>query len=418
MKNNYFVCHVPFQYYAFRSAYKQLENSCFIIPPFSDKKLSPQYGGGMSANGQYEYLYDFLQEKDVAVADYGEMSVKNFSDFLNKNAKSVITAHTFDCINYLKGMRIIRFMYGLANKESSTFRLDYNFLMDAVLTYGENTAEAFKINGIPAAPVGNMLFDDWFNDHIDEDSLSYILNRIDRNKQTILYLPTHSNYSSLDRFFDAIIKLSRQYNVITKLHHMTFNGEANRLCRLSSHLSVIALGDYFDPLPLYKVSDIVLTDVSGALFDAILTDRPVVMLGSTFGQYELSMLDNADEPSLKAGNIPSAKDPVDLEDIISRNIGKPISLGEKLMHELYCLRDGNAGRRAADIIREDAGVSFLSTVEKYENAIRKLPDSEERSRIIYFRDKLLGEHARPSPQTAGQKIKKLIKSTLRLTNKV
>lgn len=375
---NYFIAHVPFQYFTFKSIYEQLQDSYFIIPPFSDTQMTFEYGSGMSAKGLYEYLYDFLRKNKVRVADYGERNIGEFIDFLNKNAKNVITSHTFTGIHLLHNVRIIRLMYGLVNKDSSTYCLLYNFLMDLVLTYGPNSEYRFKENGIMAMPIGNPIFDDWFNKDISEYESRYIERRLD-DKPTILYLPTWSRFSGVERFLDSIISLFNDFNVIVKLHHITFNGEANRLCKLLSCPELIVLGDYIDPQILYKLADIVLVDNSGAIYDALLLKKPVIILGASLGADGDKIYDERDRTYSveKSDIIPSTNQPEELKALIENNIGKSPKLEENFRYSMFFSTDGKAGKRAVDIIINDKKFPAIPTLEKYNTAIKNVPSSKD-----------------------------------------
>ena len=120
---NIFICHLPFQYYTFKSIYEHLEDSYFIIPPFEDKVTTPEFGGGMSKNGLYEYIEDFLRRKKVEIVNYGERKPEHLARFINENADNVLASHWFDGVYLLNNVRIIRIMYGLANKEGSTYSM-------------------------------------------------------------------------------------------------------------------------------------------------------------------------------------------------------------------------------------------------------------------------------------------------------
>lgn len=174
---NAFICHVPFHYYLFKSTHKHLEESCFIIPPLSDKVMTAEYGSGMSAKGQYEYLFDFLRRKKVKVIDYGERTAKHLGNYLNQNARNVIVSHWFNGIYYLENVRIIGLTFSLASlatNERKRHHIENNFILDMLLTYGPNSANKYKDQGLRALPVGNPIFDDWFNNDLSEDDIKPI----------------------------------------------------------------------------------------------------------------------------------------------------------------------------------------------------------------------------------------------------
>ena len=390
---NIFLCFIPFHYFVFKSIYKKLNKSYFAIPPLQDKLLTDEFGGGLSKKGQYDYIEDFLNKKNVEVVDYGEKTAKNLTEFLNANCDNVIVPHWFEGINYTHNSRIVRMMYGLANKESSTYSIENNYLMDLVLTYGDNSAKRFLSMGLQAEAIGNPIFDGWFSDSIDIDDLEWLERKLD-SKQTILYLPTYTKFSSFEKFIDTIISLSDKYNIIVKLHHMTFTGEANRLCRILSHPELIVLGDYFDSQPLYKLADIVLVENSGAVYDALLIEKPVIMLGALLGNDGYDIYDERDSINIvqKSEIVPSTNNPKELVSLIKDNLDKKPYLNDRLRRSLFFKADGCAGKRAAAAILDDRKYPAIPAQEKYDRAIQNASDDKARDHILNERNSFVKKY--------------------------
>lgn len=394
---NVFVVQVPFFYYVFRSITENLDNSFFIIPPMEDKLMSDKYGSGMSGIGLYDYSYRFLKEKGVNIIDYGEVTRNNFITFINKHVRNVICTHHFIWRYYVENTRIFQIVFSLPTNEvvgdyfDEQLDYDLNFMVDLVLTYGPESVDRFKERGLDAIAVGNPLFDYWYSDQIDELSLELIESKLVKDAPTILYLPTNNYQSSIDRFSDTIISLGRKYNVIVKLHHVTFGGEANRLCKFVSHPEIVTLGDFFDPLVLYKVADIILTDVSGALFDSLLAKKPVVMLGNSIVKYKVDILDpeRAGNPVERAGIFPYTENPDDVEKLIKKALQQKVSVSKKLLYSLFYKRDGQAGKRAADAIINNKKYPLVLTTEKYNRAIERASDSKQRKTILELKNHFL-----------------------------
>jgi len=302
-------------------------------------------------------------------------------------------------------------MYGLANKESSTYSIRNNYLMDLILTYGNNSAKRFLTMGLQAEPVGNPIFDDWFNDSIGVDDIEYLKRKLD-DKQTILYLPTSTKFSSFEKFIDTIITLSGKYNIIVKFHHATFNGEANRLCRALSHPELIVLGDYFDPQPLYKLADIVLVENSGAVYDALLLKKPVIMLGASLGNNGYDIYDERDSNNKiqKFEIVPSTNNPKELANLVKDNLDKISFLNDSLSRSLFFKTDGRAGRRAAEAILDDKKYPAIPVLKKYERAIKNAPDEETKEFIINKRNYFVNKYHH-LPVKKQNLLKSSIKST-------
>lgn len=388
---NVFIVHVPFHYYLFRSIYKNLEDSAFIVPPMSDKPMYEKYGSGMSGSGLWNYMCSFLKSKRVNIADYGNIKTNNFIKFINESQFNLVCPHYFDGLYDVQEKRIFKFAYAVPNEGSPQFDYKQNCLVDVVFTYGNESAKRFEKRDLKSVVVGNPLFDDWFNDRIDEVSLELIRGKLLKDAPTIVYLPTHGYYSSIDQFGDTIIELGRDYNVIVKLHHMTFNGEANRLCRFISHPEIVTLGDFFDPLVLYKIADIVLTDASGALFDAMMVEKPVIMLSNSLLKYSVDVLTTNNQGAAveESGLFPYTENPEELEEVIKKTLSKQSSINDKILYELFYKRDGLASKRTADIMVNEVEYPLIPTLEKYDRAIERAAGQKDRQEINELKNRYI-----------------------------
>ena len=173
------------------------------------------------------------------------------------------------------------------------------------------------------------------------------------------------------------------------------------------------MGDNFDPLPLYKVADVVLSDTSGAIFDALLIQKPLILLKSNPSKFKINIFGSEDNEIFDLEILPYAERPSQLFKLIEENIRKPTCLDENLMYKLFYSRDGKAGKRIADIVCNKAKMPLNPTIEKYEVAIKNAPDEESRNRIISLRDRFLSVKMGKTSQTIKQKLKRCIRTILR-----
>jgi len=384
---NIFICHVPFHYYLFKSIYTHLADSFFAIPPMYDKECIAGLGGGMSAEGIYGYVKTFLEDRHVKLIDYGAPNTTNFVKFLEDNARSVVVVGAFYGMEEMRGVRIVRMMYSMGLNYTDKYREFFEYYFsDLILTYGVCYADHLNRHGLNAIAVGNPLFDGWFNGKIDNTCIDAIERRICKSKKNILYLPTHNISSSIDRYYDSIRKLASKYNVIVKLHHATFCGESNRVCKMMADPNIVTLADNFDPLVLYKMADVVLADgVSGASFDAILAGKPVLSIDVSLDKYEVIKVDK-DELF-----IPCVTSPGDLEASVENIIGVSNRISNRLLEHLLFIRDGKAGERAAKAIIENDQKPPLSQIEKFDRGIKNSPDFATKEEIEKKRDQYLSK---------------------------
>jgi len=95
-------------------------------------------------------------------------------------------------------------------------------------------------------------------------------------KYNLLYLPTYGNESSIELVMNHIEELSDTFNMKVKLHHGTSFLEHDRVSLVKSHVPDV-LDHKASLVNLIKEADVILSDGSGAIFDALFTDTPIVI---------------------------------------------------------------------------------------------------------------------------------------------
>lgn len=110
----------------------------------------------------------------------------------------------------------VRALYGLAKEQWN--HAWWNAFYHRILCYSHYSQQALNING-NAEMVGNPRFDDWHNPPEECNELEEL--KLDPKKPTLLYAPTFGALSSIPHWAKWLERLSRDYNVITKLHHGT-----------------------------------------------------------------------------------------------------------------------------------------------------------------------------------------------------
>lgn len=138
----------------------------------------------------------------------------------------------------------------------------------------------------PTVQAGNPRFDSFFEERLDDVSLEAIRAKLDPEKKTLLFLPTWGDLSSREKFSSTLSEITRTYNVIYKPHHMTPLRDASEASRLGEGAidasALASIASLIDPMPyLLRLADVVVSDVSGAIFDALYCRKPVVLMGST-----------------------------------------------------------------------------------------------------------------------------------------
>jgi hypothetical protein len=243
-------------------------------------------------------------------------------------------------------------------------------IFDLTLVYGKHSQKHCSIYG-EAKIVGNPKFDDWFNDVVDPETVAMIRQELDPNKKTVLYLPTHGDLCSIDQIAPQLKALTHRYNIVVKLHYFTVREERWRIELLEGG-DLILLKDDIDLLPLLKVADVVLSDNSSAIFDAILADKPLVTTDFLSQEYldskhkqlrnyrrgkmgAVTYSGSIEQVIKKERLVVSATTPDELADSIDRALQDGqfyVDARKRLRGELFDMNDGKSGERAANAIRE------------------------------------------------------------------
>ncbi len=182
----------------------------------------------------------------------------------------------FPLIEEIKRTRLVCVQYGLA-KERHNYG-EWHSLADMNLMYGDYSAAAVA-HFSPGYAVGNLKFAGW-NVCLDESEkkrAAEILG-LQTDRPTILYMPTYDELGSLMRLLEPLSQLSERYNIVVKAHH---NQERNGNTSWKSTAQKFGLSYLFgassNQQQLLDASDVVISDFSGAIFDALYAQVPVVL---------------------------------------------------------------------------------------------------------------------------------------------
>ncbi len=256
-----FVVWNPFMVYHMKAIAEFLDDPCFLVLDFQPKvKVLDLFGPDPSA------FIGF---------DFQEIRPEDFRD-LDGELAAVVCPNPIAGMEYLDRTKCVGLQYSMA--KDRYVNGPWRAMFDMTLTYGRYSAERIA-HFCPTRMVGNPRFHRWFSG-ADSGSAGDGSLVLDDSRPTVLYLPTWGEFSSVDQFMDAVLSLSESYNVLVKVHHKTETHESRRRDALSNQPVVRYFGATDDLLPLLRQADLVLSDYSGAIFDAIYVRKPVVLLQS------------------------------------------------------------------------------------------------------------------------------------------
>lgn len=133
-------------------------------------------------------------------------------------------------------------------------------------------------------------------------------------KKVLLYLPTYGEINNIHNIHKSLVKLKSKYYIITKGHH----GTEHLKSEINKKQMLLDLSDeYYTPEKdineLFKMSDVVLSDNSGAIFDALYTGVPVCIAAKNINN-KFGNLDTLQSKLVTKGIIPYS-DKTDVQSI-------------------------------------------------------------------------------------------------------
>ena len=177
----------------------------------------------------------------------------------------VLVAHrSYSGLEQFQRTRVALIQYGYA--KSAYNYGSWRAVANLNLVYGPHAADAIKVLS-PVREVGHPL----------QESITKPSPPLVGSKLRVLYAPTWNNLSSIDRWADEISLLASSHILTLRPHHNTVIQEPDRMARLQ------AMGGHFACnearlIDLICQSDVVISDYSGAVFEAILASRPLVLV--------------------------------------------------------------------------------------------------------------------------------------------
>ncbi|MCL2110665.1 MAG: CDP-glycerol glycerophosphotransferase family protein [Clostridiales bacterium] len=171
-------------------------------------------------------------------------------------------------------------------------------------------------------------------------------------KPVLLYAPTFGNISSVDSIEKAVGALRKDYYVVVKAHHIMQYRESEK--GRTGILREIA-DEYYtqeaDLVELLKKADVVLSDNSGAIFDALYAEVPVAIYNTDdkmLNNRRIGRLDTYQYQLVERGVVPYTSAPDQIPVVLRAAVGKK---GQQRLEKADFLDEKDVARPFVDVMK-------------------------------------------------------------------
>lgn len=343
-----FTCTTIFHYIHLKNIAEHFgKQAIFIIS-------TPRY-----TNNRYEKLENYFIKHGVVYCD-SDAVIKGQIEL-----ETIVAPYFLPLFSFIDSkIYRVRVLYGYA-KDAWNYA-DWNKGFDLILAYGPYSQRHLEQKA-PTVSIGHPRFteksEQWSESVYNINGLSLAQWQVQSDKEILLYCPTWGDLSSFDWFKSAINELSPSYNIIVKLHHLIALSKDFDLSHLDNN-NIFVCDETVDLFDLFPISNVVISDYSGAIFDAMLANNRIVLVNSLSetiadtGILNIKKMSNVAD--LKDNNInqdgsldiqmrtflPSANYPSELLLLVGKVIEEPVLDYSKVNADLYAFQDGQASNRA------------------------------------------------------------------------
>jgi len=165
----------------------------------------------------------------------------------------------------------------------SCYYTDYNPRIDVRYVESKYRLDRLKKKNVNSELVvtGFPKLDPLFEDSDNRSILKKL--SMDTSKPIVLYAPTFYP-SSIEVFGERIAELTKDFNLIVKLHHFSwilkkYRHQKELFLKLSerySHIKLLPVEE-FNIIPFYRISDVLLSEASSTVFEYLATGKPSIV---------------------------------------------------------------------------------------------------------------------------------------------
>lgn len=292
---------------------------------------------------------------------------------IDGNFDVLVAQTTFEQLYLFHRTKIALLQYGYA-KEPYNYGT-WRAFADLNLVYGNYAYERISYFS-PTKITGCPRYDLWYQPLFHQKAKENYARVLDTSKKTIVYAPSWGELSSFKLYIEEITKLSLFYNVLVKLHHNTLllANKHQNYEKLYPNLHFFYEGE--DLLSLISVADIVISDFSGAIFDAIFCKKPVIL-------FSIPLVDQPklDKFSLGIAHRSALGYEVSSPERVAITVEKALTeqkLADKMLYQQLFMGNENATQQVIDALQQLVdGKYSLSQQQLYVRQTEKLLNIEK-----------------------------------------
>ena len=248
----------------------------------------------------------------------------------------------------------IRYQYGMAKPNHNFGVWSLNF--DLILCNGPYDESFLKVY-TETEIIGPIKFANY-----------NIKNKNKKDIVRVLYLPTYGSECSIEYIKDNLKDLNNEFDITIKLHHMTSFLEQGRV-KIAKEISKKIKNHRDSIVELFNETDVILSDGSGAIFDAIAAEIPIVIFQPVHHEEYEGMIP-LEQQIIIDNLVPSTDNPIDLKQKILSAINDEEYLKKRkeLKEKLFPIMGRKTIERAIIVIEkflnDDIDENYIRTQRK------------------------------------------------------
>lgn len=263
---------------------------------------------------------------------------------LNTEYKIILSAYPVTGFLSVKVKYRIRYAYSiLTAKPNPTLLPEYKLYFDAIIVHSSKELEQMSAYA-QTFSVSPMKYDGFVKNKPQ---------RTNNQKPILLYMPTYGDISSADLAGAMIRELKKDFHVICRIHaataHKIGTEEAKRLAVITEVADEVC-DDMTPVMKWMEIADVVLSDNSGSIYEALYTKTPVAVFAKDIMSRKFGIIVPLHVQLIEEGVIPYSRQLRDLRGIVNKAMTSNVQKKQRAARETHLNITGDGVNNFVDII--------------------------------------------------------------------